>query len=169
MAKKNDLAAVMAYLSGKAEEFGVTLVDAELVREGKDRYLRVYIDKPGGITLDDCEAYHRAIADAMDEIDFDFLEVCSPGLDRPLKKRTDFELHRGEWIEVHLYRPNKANGQKLVIGRLLDAAGDGEAVSSFRIETDRETQEFTMKEVSLVRPYITFEDEPDEDRRKEEP
>ena len=88
-----------------AEQQGFELVDVELVREGASRYLRIYIDNPDGITLSDCETYHRAVAPLVERVDYDFLEVCSPGLDRPLKKQKDFDKHAGELVEVHLFRP----------------------------------------------------------------
>lgn len=78
-----------------AQQFGFELVDVELAREGASRYLRIYIDKPDGITLSDCETYHRAVAPLVERVDYDFLEVCSPGLDRPLKKQKDFDKHGG--------------------------------------------------------------------------
>ena len=70
-----------------AEQHGFELVDVELVREGASRYLRIYIDKPDGITWSDCETYHRAVTPLVERVDYDFPEVCSPGLDRPLKSR----------------------------------------------------------------------------------
>ena len=88
-----------------AQQFGFELVDVELAREGASRYLRIYIDKPDGITLSDCETYHRAVAPLVERVDYDFLEVCSPGLDRPLKKQKDFDKHAGEMVEIHLFRP----------------------------------------------------------------
>ena len=76
------------------EEYSFELVDVEFVKEGSNRYLRAYIDKPGGITIDDCEAVSRRLSDLMDEKDFIeeayILEVSSPGLGRPLKKEKDF-------------------------------------------------------------------------------
>ena len=76
-------------LNPMMEEHGFELVDVELAREGASRYLRIYIDKPDGITLSDCETYHRAVAPLVERVDYDFLEVCSPGLDRPLKKQRE--------------------------------------------------------------------------------
>ena len=168
MADHNRLAALTGDLETKAAEFGVALVDAEIEKEGKARYLRLYIDKKGGVTLDDCEAYHCAIADLVDAIDFDFLEVCSPGLDRPLKKKSDFDTHMGELVEVHLYRPRTGNGPKLHVGRLHAVNAADKTVASFQIEEDREIQEFRMDEVSLVRPYIMF-DEDETDHGRNEP
>ena len=68
-----------------ADSLGFELVDVSLDKEGAGKYLRIYIDKPEGITLDDCERYHRAIAPQVEDFDYDFLEVSSPGVDRPLK------------------------------------------------------------------------------------
>jgi len=78
-----------------ARQQNVELVDVELVREGASRYLRIYIDKPDGITLNDCETYHRAVIDLVERVDYDFLEVCSPGIDRPLKNRRTLT---GIWV-----------------------------------------------------------------------
>ncbi len=77
------------------EEYGFELVDVEYVKEGSNWYLRAYIDKPGGITVNDCEVVSRRLSDILDEKDYIedsyILEVSSPGLGRPLKKEKDFE------------------------------------------------------------------------------
>lgn len=84
------------------------LVDVEYVKEGGTWYLRAYIDKPGGITVDDCEIVNRELSDKLDEEDYVegsyVLEVSSPGLGRPLKKERDFARSIGEDVEVHLFR-----------------------------------------------------------------
>lgn len=84
------------------------LVDVEYVKEGSNWYLRAYIDKPGGITVDDCEIVSRALSDLLDKEDFIkdayILEVSSPGLGRPLKKDKDFARSIGEEVEIRLYR-----------------------------------------------------------------
>ena len=84
------------------------LVDVEYVKEGGTWYLRAYIDKPGGITVDDCEIVNRALGGILDEKDFIeesyILEVSSPGLGRPLKKERDFERSLGEEVEIRTYR-----------------------------------------------------------------
>lgn len=84
------------------------LVDVEYVKEGGTWYLRAYIDKPGGITVDDCEIVNRALSDLLDEKDFIeesyILEVSSPGLGRPLKRERDFERSLGEEVEIRTYR-----------------------------------------------------------------
>ena len=90
------------------EEYGYELVDVEYVREGGTWYLRAYIDKPGGISIDDCEAVSRRLSDLLDEKDYIedsyIMEVSSPGLGRPLKKDKDFERSMGEEVEIRTYR-----------------------------------------------------------------
>lgn len=97
------------------------LVDVEFKKEGPHRYLRVYIDKPGGITLDDCQNVSEQLSEKLDEIDpieeNYFLEISSPGLDRPLKKESDFEKFKGENVEVRLYEP--IDNQKIFEGELI--------------------------------------------------
>ena len=96
------------------------LVDVEYVREAGIWYLRAYIDKEGGITVDDCEVVSRELGDWLDQKDFIedsyILEVSSPGLGRPLKKEKDFARSLGKDVEVRLYRP--INKQKEFTGTL---------------------------------------------------
>ena len=91
------------------EEHQFELVDVEYVKEGGTWYLRAYIDKPDGITINDCEVISRALSDKLDEEDFIedsyVLEVSSPGLGRPLKKEKDFQRSIGEAVEIKLYKP----------------------------------------------------------------
>ncbi len=90
------------------EEYGFELVDVEYVKEGSTWYLRAYIDKPGGICIDDCEAVSRRLSDILDEKDYIddayILEVSSPGLGRPLKKEKDYRRSKGEEVEIRTYR-----------------------------------------------------------------
>ena len=87
---------------------GFELVDVEYVKEAGNWYLRAYIDKPGGIAVDDCEVISRALSDKLDEEDYIedsyILEVSSPGLGRPLKKDKDFQRSIGKEIEVRTFR-----------------------------------------------------------------
>lgn len=98
------------------------LVDVEYVKEAGTWYLRIYIDKEGGININDCELVSRAFSDILDREDYIedayILEVSSPGLGRPLKKDKDFERNLGKEVEVRTYKP--LNKQKEFIG-LLDA------------------------------------------------
>ncbi len=104
------------------ERASFELVDVEFKKEGPHRYLRIYIDKQGGISLDDCQLVSEELSERLDELDpieeNYFLEVSSPGLDRPLKKESDFVKYKGELVEVKLYEP--INGQKLIEGELVD-------------------------------------------------
>ena len=88
---------------------GFEIVDVEFVKEGGNRFLRAYIDKPDGITVDDCETISRALGARLDEEDFIeesyILEISSPGLGRPLKKEKDFIRNMGELVELHTFRP----------------------------------------------------------------
>ena len=91
------------------DSFGFELVDVEYVKEAGTWYLRFYIDKEGGITIDDCEAVSRLFSDKLDEKDFIddayIMEVSSPGLGRPLKKEKDYRRSMGKEIEIRTYRP----------------------------------------------------------------
>lgn len=91
-----------------AEEYGYELVDVEYVKEGGTWYLRAYMDKPGGISIDDCEKVSRRLSDILDEKDYIedsyIMEISSPGLGRPLKKEKDFKRSLGEEVELRTYR-----------------------------------------------------------------
>ena len=135
-----------------AQKLQFELVDVELAREGANRYLRIYINKPDGITLNDCETYHRAVAPLVERVDYDFLEVCSPGIDRPLKKQKDYDAHVGSRVEVHLFRP--VDKCRRFEGELLGLA-DGVVT----LRTDAGERQFTLKEISLCKPLIDFTEE----------
>ena len=109
MAKKESYESrVEAFLLPLMEENHFELVDVEYVKEAGTWYLRAYIDKEGGITVDDCEVINRKLSDWLDEEDFIeesyILEVSSPGLGRPLKKEKDFARSIGKEVEVKLYK-----------------------------------------------------------------
>ena len=103
------------------EENNFELVDVEYVKEAGNFYLRVYVDKEGGITINDCELVSRALSDLLDEYDFIpdayILEVSSPGLGRPLKKEKDFARSIGKEVEIKLYQ--QINKQKEYRGFLV--------------------------------------------------
>ena len=140
-----------------ADEMGYELIDVELVKEPAGRFLRFYVEKGEGVTLDELEAYHRKIQSAVDRVDFDYMEVSSPGADRPLKSDRDFERAAGMTVELHTYRP--VNGAKKFTGELKGLA-DGNIV----LISGGEELSFPRKEVSMVKPYIDF----DEDDLKDE-
>ena len=135
------------------EEKGYEMVDVEYVKEGSNWYLRAFIDKPGGITINDLEGVSRKLSDLLDEEDFIsdayILEVSSP-LGRPLKKDRDFDRSIGEEIEVHLYR--SLNGNKQYVGLLKSYDED-----TITIE-DEDGSEIALDRVnvSLVRLTIDF-------------
>ena len=103
------------------EKENFELVDIEYKKEGADWYLRLYIDKPGGITLDDCQKISEQLSDKLDEEDpirgNYFLQVSSPGLERPLKKERDFIRCKGKIVEVKLYEA--LDGNKIIEGELI--------------------------------------------------
>lgn len=130
------------------------LVDVEYVKEGGSWYLRAYIDKPGGITVDDCEIVNRALGELLDEHDFIeesyILEVSSPGLGRPLKKERDFARSLGEEVEIRTYR--MVNKQKEFRGIL--KAYDKDTVT---IETEEEEEQiFERENIALIRLAFDF-------------
>ncbi|WP_069649568.1 ribosome maturation factor RimP [Caloranaerobacter ferrireducens] len=104
------------------EDYNFELVDVEFVKEGSQRFLRIFIDKPGGITIEDCQKVSERLSDRLDEIDpieeNYYLEVSSPGLDRPLKTESDYEKSLGKEVEISLYKP--IEGKKKFIGKLKD-------------------------------------------------
>ena len=145
MAAKNANAQKMTAICEKtAQKLGYELCDVGIEKEPTGRYLRIYIDKEGGVTLDDCERFHRAAQPSLEEFDYDFMEVCSPGIDRPLKSKRDIEKSLGTLVEVKLYKP--VNGQKSIQGLLKRM--DEETVS---VESAGETVEFPRKAVAQVR------------------
>ena len=94
-----------------ADEQGVELVEVSLQKESRGKCLLVCIDREGGIGLDDCEKYHRALQPLVEDVDYDIMEVSSAGMDRPIKTRRDFEKNRDALVEVRLFAAQ--NGSKL--------------------------------------------------------
>ena len=135
------------------EANGCTLWDVEYVREGAERYLRLYIDKEGGVDISDCEKVHRAIDPVLDQEDpiaesYHF-EVCSAGLERALKRPSDFAQFMGSPVLVKLYRPR--NGLKELPGILR-----GYEEGKITVEAGKETVTFEKSEVALVRLRVEF-------------
>ena len=135
------------------EGLGCSLWDVEYVREGSEQFLRLYIDKEGGVDIEDCEKIHRAVDPVLDEKDpiptsYHF-EVCSAGLERALKRPGDFERFMGSAILVKLYRPR--NGLKEIPG-ILRGYEEGRVT----VEAGKETITFEKSEVALVRLRVEF-------------
>ena len=145
---------VEAYLMPVMEKNQFELVDVEYVKEAGTWYLRAYIDKEGGFTVDDCELVSRQLGEWLDREDFIddsyILEVSSPGLGRPLKKEKDFKRSLGEQVEVRLYRA--VDRQKEFTGAL--AAYDEDTVT-LRFEDGTETS-FEKKDIALIRLAFDF-------------
>ena len=99
-----------------AREQALELVEVTLQKLPQGKTLCVYIDKPGGVTLDDCERFHKAIQPMLETVDYDFLEVSSPGVDRPVKTLRDFEKNQNALVEVKLFAP--LDGAKTYTGTL---------------------------------------------------
>ena len=144
---------VTGFAQPVVESFGCQLWDVEYVREGSERYLRLYIEKEGGVDIDDCEKIHRAMDPILDEKDpiaesYHF-EVCSAGLERALKRPGDFERFMGSAVTVKLYRPR--NGLK-EIPAVLRGYEEGKVT----VEAGKETITFEKSEVALVRLRVEF-------------
>lgn len=135
------------------EENGCKLWDVEYVREGSERFLRIYIDKDGGVDIEDCERVHRAIDPVLDEKDpiaeSYHLEICSAGIERALKRPSDFAQFMGSAVLVKLYRPK--NGLKEIPG-ILRGYEEGRVT----VEAGKETITFEKSEVALVRLRVEF-------------
>ena len=125
------------------------LVDVEYVKE-RDWFLRVYIDKEGGIGLDDCQEVSGLLDEKLEELniinDRYILEVSSPGLDRALKKEKDFKREMGKLVDITLYKA--IDGEKMITAKLTGYTKD--------IITIDETREIALKDIALVRLHIDF-------------
>ena len=145
---------VESYLLPLMEQHGFELVDVEYVKEAGTWYLRAYIDKEGGIAVDDCEVISRKLSDWLDKEDFIdesyILEVSSPGLGRPLKKEKDFARSLGKDVEVRLYR--QLNRQKEFTGVL--SAYDESTVTL--IMEDESQMVFERGDIALIRLALDF-------------
>ena len=130
-----------------ADEKRYELVEVSLDRESAGTYLRIYLDKPGGISLQDCEVFHRAVQPKLDHVDYDFLEVCSPGLDRPIRDENEAKKAAGCMVRVRLYRT--ADVGREFTGVLLGMDADG-----LRIRTGSGERLFPKKDIALVKREI---------------
>ena len=136
------------------EKYEFELVDVEYVKEAGTWYLRAYIDKPGGIAINDCEVVSRDLSDLLDQKDFIddsyILEVSSPGLGRPLKKERDFARSIGAEVEIRTYR--MVEGRKEFTGVLEEYDSESVTVSY----EDGTKQNFDRKEIALIRLAFDF-------------
>lgn len=155
MSKKRVVDIIEEIVNPFLVEKELELVDIEFVKEGQHRYLRVYLDKENGISLDDCQEVSVYLSEKLDKLDpikeNYFLEVSSPGVERPLKKEKDFEKYEGRLVEARLY--HTLNGEKVFEGKLL-------GLKENKIIIDRDTKgtiEIPKDKVALVKLLINFE------------
>ena len=134
------------------DELGLFLWDVKFEKEGANWYLRVYIDKDGGITLDDCEALHRPLDQILDETDpipqSYVFEVCSPGLGRKLERPEHFEVCIGDEIKIRFIRPR--NGEKEIIRTLTDYL---EESSEIAVSNGEAEETIPLSECAFVKLY----------------
>ena len=143
-----------ALLPPITEPLGISVYDVEYVKEGSDYYLRVYIEKEGGVSVNDCEAVHRPLSDALDQKDFIseayILEVSSLGLGRPIKKDKDFNRNLGKEVEISLYK--KTEDVKELTGIL--KAWDKDTVT---VETEEKELILDRKNIARMAEYIDWD------------
>ncbi len=145
MAKKQLIPDTLTAFAGKtALEMGLELCEVRLEREPQGLYLRFYLDREGGLSLDDCERYHRQVQPKAESVDYDFMEVCSPGLDRPVRTDRDIRKALGRKVSVRLYKPQA--GRKVFEGIL-------RAMDADKVELEEETGTlvFERRSTALVR------------------
>ena len=138
-------------------EIGLELVDIEYVKEGREWFLRVYIDKDNGVDIEDCGIVSEKLSEKLDAIDpiphNYFLEVSSPGAERPLKKDKDFEKSIGKNVFIKTYEP--IDGEKAFEGILTQF--DGETVTvEVKIKTRKKTMVIPYDKVANARLAVTF-------------
>lgn len=140
---------IESLIHSKVQEVGYELYDVEYIKEGKNYFLRIFIDKPEGIGLEDCEIVNDAIMDLLDEADYIkeqyFLEVSSPGVERILKKEKHLEQNIGNEINVKLFKKD-AEGKKEYRGIL-----QGYTVDCIIIEQEEKTKNIDRKQISQMK------------------
>jgi ribosome maturation factor RimP len=130
------------------------LVEVEYKKEGGEWYLRIYIDKEGGINIDDCQTVSEEVSELLDEADpIDgayIFEVSSPGIERPLKTERDYQKSMGKLVEAKLFAP--VDGKKLIEGILTGYTED-------TVELDQNSSKVVLdkKQIAIIKPVIVFE------------
>lgn len=135
------------------EKYNFEFVDTEYKKEGGQWYLRLFIDKEGGITIDDCQIVSEELSEKLDEVDpIDhsyIFEVSSPGIERPLKNERDFRRNLNKMLEIKFYEP--LNGKKVIEGELVDYNED-----QVRINYNGEIIELRKSLIAIMKPLIKF-------------
>ncbi|OUL09387.1 ribosome maturation factor RimP [Sedimentibacter sp. SX930] len=141
------------------DEQNLELVDMEFLKEGKNWFLRIYIDKPGGIDIEECALISEKVSEALDAIDPDpipqayFLEVSSPGAERPLKTEADMQNAIGKFVHLSFYQA--IDGEKFYEGTLKEL-NDESVVLTIRIKTRTKDIEIERKQIANARLAIQF-------------
>lgn len=154
MSNKSLINAIREHCEPIIEELGYDLVDLEYVKENNENYLKFYIGKPEGITIDDCQRVSEIVGDKLDELDpieeSYYLEVSSPGLDRPLKTDKDLRRNLGKEVEISLYK--SLEGKKKYVGELVDFSDN-----SIKIRMDNlEEKEIERDIISNIKLSLKF-------------
>jgi ribosome maturation factor RimP len=139
------------------DEMKLDLVDVEYVKEGKNWFLRVYIDKEEGVDIEECGMVSERLSEKLDELDpishNYFLEVSSPGAERPLKKRIDFEKAVGKYVHIKTFEP--IDGEKEFEGKML-SFHDDELVLEIRVKTRKKEVTIPFQKVAKARLAVSF-------------
>ncbi len=151
MSKKSIEESVQSMVANIIKDTDIEMIDIEYVKEGPFKYLKVYVDKPEGITLDDTTDVSRALNKKLDELDFIkeqyFLEVSSPGIERPFKTEADYQKNMGNKIEAKFFKP--VDGKKSVNGILFKKDED-----SVDIETKEGIITINLKDISKINKML---------------
>jgi len=152
MSKNKVTEVVEALAKPIIENLGLELVDVEYIREGTNWYLRVYIDKDGGVNLDDCEAVNKPLSEKLDEVDpipqSYIFEVSSPGIERPFKRPADYIKAIGQKVHIKFYKP--VDGNKTIEG-ILEAYNEG----TVSILTEKEgIKIYSLEDISKINRMI---------------
>lgn len=153
--KKNEIVArVEELVTAITDEKGFETVDVEYVKEAGQYYLRVYIDKEGGISLDECKEVSKELSPKLDENDFIeenyYLEISSPGIDRALKRDKEFVKYKGRDVEIKLYKA--VDGVKQFEGELVGLDDENNIV----VIINNEEVKFNRKDVAIIRLAVKF-------------
>lgn len=141
------------------DEQNLELVDMEFLKEGKNWFLRIYIDKPGGIDIEECALISEKVSEALDALDPDpipqayFLEVSSPGAERPLKTEADMQNAIGKYVHLSFYQA--IDGEKFYEGTLKEV-NDDSVVLTIKIKTRTKDIEIERKQIANARLAIQF-------------
>ncbi|MBU5341085.1 ribosome maturation factor RimP [Caldifermentibacillus hisashii] len=139
------------------QELGLEIVDVEYVKEGKNWYLRLYIDKENGVDIEECGMVSEKLSEKLDEIDpiphNYYLEVSSPGAERPLKKQEDFEKAIGKNVHIKTYEP--IDGEKIFEGILQEFDGTNVTIE-VRVKTKRKVIQIPYNKIAQARLAVVF-------------